>query len=87
MGIADSKNCSFCGKTDFVEHFFFSCSKIAHIWKYVQDKVNNKFDTAMKITSRVALLGLPKQDDFALSAISYANHLILIAKMCIYRHI
>ena len=54
------------------------------IWKYLEDKVNSKFDmTTMKTTSRIALLGLQNKDGFIRHETYYANYLILIAKLCI----
>ena len=83
MGIANNINCDYCAdEIDYIEHFFYYCKKISCIWKCVEDKIYVKFEKTLKITVHDALIGL-QGNKFSASLVSYVNHLILIAKMCI----
>ena len=84
MGIADSERCDACdtGDKDYVEHFFYSCPKIKHIWKLVQDKIAEKVSKRIEIDQNTAILGYVN----ALATRKQKhqiNHLITIAKLCI----
>ena len=83
MGISNSKYCDFCvNEIDYIEHFFYTCEKISCIWKCVENKIAAKFNETLKITVYDALIGL-QNNNVSASIVTYANHLILIAKMCI----
>jgi hypothetical protein len=84
MGITRSHYCSFCpDKIDFVEHFFFSCTKISKIWKCVSARFQLKFEKEITFTPIDVLLGKRKLVDMSITEYSFVNNLILIAKMCI----
>jgi hypothetical protein len=82
MKLEDNNLCPYCNVIDFIEHFFYSCSKISKIWKLVEEKVYSMYDVKIKITAQQALLGFPKQQ-YSKDLDHYINQLILVAKMCI----
>ena len=84
MGIETSAKCNACNvdEKDYIEHFFFECSKIKPIWKLVENEIHLKTNQTIKIDKSTALLG---HHDEAMSStdLNTINHLIAIAKMCI----
>ena len=87
MGIATSNKCPYCpNDVDFIEHFFFYCSKIKPVWKCVQDAFYGKFDKTIKLSKTDALLGIVENRNLSCSMVKYLNHLILIAKMSISKY-
>ena len=83
MGIVNSINCKFCPHTlDTLEHFFFECNRISQLWKHVEDKILIKTVKRCIITVGEALIGIGK-DKYDKDTTRLANHIILIAKMCI----
>ena len=84
LGIATNNKCLFCpDEIDYVEHFFYHCNKIQHIWKYIEQKILFKYNMCIKLSVTDALLGLVRNNETDKSLTTYANLLILIAKMCI----
>ena len=83
LGIADSNKCKFCpDRVEYVEHFFFHCSKIKILYLIIRDKVYQKFSYRLDITEEEALLGIVDSKKGTKEIRGYANSLILIAKMC-----
>ena len=83
MDKAESIHCKYCPNViDTLEHFFFDCQKIAHIWKLTENEIFSKTDTRLQINISDAILGI-KCKNYGKSTTNIANHIILIAKMCI----
>ena len=87
MGIAQTNKCNACAadETDYIEHFFFTCTKIKPLWKMVEQEITKRTDVHVKISKTVALLGY-HEDTYTTQERKSINHLILIAKMCISKH-
>ena len=86
MGIANTEYCTWCGvEIDYVEHFFFKCSKINHLWKHVEQTFYVKWKIKIVLDVHMVLLGIVDKKTFNLSNLQmdYINHLIQIGKMCI----
>ena len=83
MGIVPNTKCFYCkDKTDFIEHFFFECNKISHIWKLVAQQIYKKHNIKVKLEAVNVLLGF-NSDTYSDMIVRYINLLIIIAKMCI----
>ena len=83
MDKADSIYCKHCpNETDTLEHFFFECKKISHIWKLAENEIFSKTNTHVHINVAEAMIGI-KSKIYEKSTTNKANHIILIAKMCI----
>ena len=54
MKIKASNHCKHCGKTDYVEHFFFHCGKLAGFWKLVAHSVQRITGIDMNIDEKMA---------------------------------
>jgi len=84
MGIANNIYCTYCtAEIDYMEHFFFYCTKINKIWKLVEEDIEKNSSKRIHIDVRDALFGIRNVDRFTLAEIMHVNTLILIAKMCI----
>ena len=58
IGIAESKYCNYCkNEIDYIEQFFWYCDSINTIWKRVEQYVDLKFNTTIKLKLTDALLG------------------------------
>ena len=84
MGKAESNICDGCTsrETDFIEHFFYSCSSVNQIWKEVSKEIMNRIGKHILITKEIALLGYVENNVKKLAI----NNLITIAKMCISKY-
>ena len=83
MGIANSNKCTYCQQEiDFIEHFFFECTKIRTLWTHIESLFQTKFGKHIIIKKEDVLLG-KKRDTLNIDMFTYLNHLILIGKMCI----
>ena len=60
MEIADSNKFSACSsdETGYIEHIFFSCSKIKPVWDVVEREINAKKKMHIKMTKAIVLLGV-----------------------------
>ena len=86
MGLVDSHMCSLCkSHIDFVEHFFFECSKINYLWRYVERILREKCGINVVLDAHVVLLGMVDKNLFNLNTpqLKYVNQLIMIGKMCV----
>ena len=63
MKIKASNHCEHCGKTDYIEHFFFHCGKLAGFWKLVAHSVQRITGIDMNIDEKMALFGLLYQNE------------------------
>ena len=87
MGIADSNKCNACpsGEKDFIEHFFFHCATVKPVWTRVEQEINARTGSYLKITEPIALLGY-QDKSFTNHTRNIINSLIIIAKMCISKY-
>ena len=83
MGIKKSENCDFCGEKDFVEHMFVYCSKINAFWDTISSLIYRQTQVKFNLTASDILLGISSDKNKLKKHMNIANHIILIAKMCI----
>lgn len=84
MKIKPSSQCDECQELEFLDHMFYSCPKLKPFWELIEHKLTQIIGHTMKINVVQALFGLLKHDTNATrSKINEANHLILVAKLCI----
>ena len=76
IGIEDSSNCQYCETEDTMEHFFYDCPKIKHLWTEVEHDIYLQTNTLKKLTKRDVILGHCDRNHFI-------NFYILIAKQSI----
>ena len=82
MGLRNSPNCSFCNENDYMEHFFWFCSKIKKVWTSCIDFIFAKTNRMITLTVTDALFGYcPEQINNKF--VQLVNHIILIAKVVI----
>lgn len=89
MGIANNELCSLCKvEIDFIEHFFFKCPKIKHLWTHVENTMNTKWGTNVVLNVNAVLLGVEDKNMLDLNNLQqkYINQLILVGKMCISKY-
>jgi hypothetical protein len=78
--------CKYCiAEKDYIEHFFFNCTKIKHLWKHVADVFWMKWNKRIDLKANDVLVGIADKNMFCLSYSEWKciNHLLLIGKMCI----
>ena len=84
MKIRETNKCVFCNETDFLEHFFFLCQSLIAFWKRVEHIIHEVLNIKVTITAPIALFGLTKDNTrVSVECIQRANHILLIAKICI----
>ena len=84
MGLATSKNCSFCpDKVDYLEHFFCECVKITELWRYIENCFYVKYNEKILLSTQDILFGKIDRSTFQCDMWKYLNHLILVGKMCV----
>ena len=87
MGIKTSSHCDECHELEFLDHMLFSCAKLHSFWQHINDKIVTIIGQNIVIETNQALFGLTKDDtDVCSTKINEANHLILLAKLCITKH-
>ena len=82
MGIKQSKNCTYCDTTDFIEHFFWSCIKIRKIWKCCTNLIEKHTSNKINLSETEVLFGY-NPEHASQNVIKFINHVILITKMCV----
>ena len=57
MGIANTNKCKVCAvdETDYIEHFFYLCTKIKPVWRIVDQKISKRTGTQLEISETIAL--------------------------------
>ena len=87
MGIKTSSRCDDCGELEFLDHMFFSCAKLLSFWRNINYKIEIIIGQDIQLTTNQALFGLTKADvNVSFTKINEANHLLLLAKLCIVQH-
>ena len=85
MGVRNTEKCEFCNEKDYIEHFFWFCSKIHVIWKCAVNFIYILTGKQFTLTCCDVLFGF-KVDQLNNSDIRIANKIILVAKMCISKY-
>ena len=82
MGIKNSKNCDYCSEPDYIEHFFWHCTKVKPLWKECIDYVFEKSGENVVLSEEIVLFGY-KPEQSRKRNVQFINHVLLIAKMVI----
>lgn len=85
MGLRDNKNCKYCNVTDYIEHFFWNCTRIRKVWVHCMNYIFTVTSRSVTLSETEVLLGYmnpgtPKSFN------RFVNHIILIAKMVISKY-
>ena len=87
MGIKTTSRCDECGELEFLDHMFFSCTKLQSFWRNINYKIEIIIGQDIKLTTNIALFGQTKADiNVSFTKINETNHLLLLAKLCIVQH-
>jgi hypothetical protein len=87
MGLANSDLCPYCfNQLDFVEHFFFECSRIKPLWKHVENHILAQTSRRVLLDVKSILLGTVDFENVNRSHSYYISHLILVGKMCVSKY-
>jgi exonuclease III len=82
MGIKHSKNCKYCDQVDYIEHFFWHCSKVKKIWEHSINFIKKHTGQAVSLSEKEVLMGYhPERHGEKITKL--VNHIILITKMVI----
>eukprot|EP00916_Digyalum_oweni_P014605 GHVL01023964.1.p1 GENE.GHVL01023964.1~~GHVL01023964.1.p1 ORF type:complete len:272 (+),score=22.79 GHVL01023964.1:821-1636(+) len=84
MGLTNNDKCPYCiEQVDYIEHFFFYCSKIHHLWKHVETLFYDRYNIAIILQATDVLICVQDKNGLTHDMFKYLTHLILIGKMCI----
>jgi len=77
IGKENTNICSTCNVIDYVDHFFFNCTKIRQIWNVANQIISSNLATAIQLTVENVLLNYHDNNS------KFINHVITVGKMCI----
>ena len=77
MKLSPSQNCQTCGEIDFVEHFFYNCTRVQPLWVEISKDINVSLGVIIKIKESDVLLGLCRSA--GISALSHREINLRIA--------
>ena len=85
MKLSDSDQCAKCKEIDYIEHFFYFCSRLKGFWEYVACKITNYTQKEIRLTQESVLFGISVKNNLGLKGknLKITNHIILIGKMAI----
>ena len=84
MKIKETNKCDNCAEIETLDHLFFRCFKLKDFWTFISEKVSITLESHFSLNVINALFGITPDDTEAdRTKIDKANHIILIAKMCI----
>ena len=84
MKIRQTINCDHCGVVDFIEHMFIECKLLKGYWELVFDTIYDYTSKRFPKTNSNILIGFPLNlEGYEHKEINSANHIMLVAKMCI----
>ena len=70
--IADSPDCSECGKVDNLEHFFFYCESSRQFWTRLENWLSDIFSKSIRLTILEVLLGCINVDKIHFYIMNYS---------------
>lgn len=84
MKIKENELCDNCPEVETLEHLFFNCIKLRTFWGHISTLVSMILEKDFSINVINALFGISYSDiEVNKKRVDKANHMILIAKMCI----
>ena len=82
MKVRDSNRCEFCNEIDYIEHFFWKCTKIQTVWTVCSEFIYKITELNVQLSDTTVLFGYEPQKQRDVN-VQNINHLLLIAKMVI----
>ena len=87
MGIRPNNICNYCTEIDYLTHFFFNCPNLESFWKRIESFIYQILNVNVNITMTIALFGIQAEEVCAnKTALNEANHLLILAKVCISKY-
>ena len=84
MQVKSSPFCDNCEEIETIEHMFFLCKELRNFWKHVSDNISIILGRAFILDVVSAIFGLDHSEiDASDKQINVANHVLLIAKLCV----
>ena len=84
MKVKESPNCEHCDVLDTVEHFFYFCAKIKHLWREVRVLLQSVHGIKVKhITEKEVILGYTENKDLKHKEVMKINLLLAIGRLTI----
>lgn len=77
-----NKVCNYCNETDYLDHYFFSCSYVKPLWLSIQGWWQTTLEMSIQLNASCILLGLPNPNGD--NTIDILNLCILYAKWYIF---
>ena len=62
IGVENDKNCINCNVEDTINHFFYECNLVKHLWALVQHELSAKLEKQIVINKRDVILGYLEDD-------------------------
>ncbi|XP_067660585.1 uncharacterized protein [Haliotis asinina] len=64
MQYVDNNLCSYCSASiETITHLFYDCSKVSHMWRNLQNWLNNNLEANLKFTKKQILLGFDQKNN------------------------
>ena len=82
MGKEDTNVCIKCNVIDYVDHFFFSCKNIKHVWEKVNFIVSQRLNKNISLSVTDVLFGVHDKSINRVQSI-FIHNIISVAKLCI----
>ena len=81
-----SSLCSNCNETDYLEHYFFNCKQVMHLWNSIEKWWKNVLEVTFKLDVSSVLFGIPQiSDDDVIDVMNfcilYAKHYLHLKKL------
>ena len=88
MKLKQTQKCTHCdlGEPDFLDHFFFNCTRIKEVWREVQWEIFNFMKLRIILTDKVILLGLLLIPGINRAQQLHINKVIAIGKLAISKY-
>ena len=83
MKLSDSENCQHCGVVDFIEHFFFHCTKVKPLWKEIDKDIQAQLGLVVQVKDHMVLLGITDLLGASHKDVMIINHIFAIGRMVI----
>ena len=84
MKIKPTNACDHCGEVDYIDHMFFTCTRLKDYWQYIEYILEEIMEDNISLDITSALFGLLiKTANCNRQKLKHANHILLLAKFCI----
>ena len=83
MHLSDTMNCPHCGVPDFIEHFFFSCSRVQPLWREIEKDINAFLGCSITIKQEEVLLGFLGHNNYEKLVVDTINLALAIGRLSV----